>query len=190
VTTATAAAPSRLVPAGLILLSLVPVLAGSARLAQPAAASLPLVVHIVSASGYAILGAFQFSPGLRRRRWHRIAGRVLVPLGLAVGLSALWLDQFASSGGLLYVFRLVFATAMLASLVLGFAAIRSGDVRRHRAWMTRAYAIALAAGTQVVTQGVGGAIVGTGELNLALLAGAGWVVNLAVAEWAIRRRPA
>jgi uncharacterized membrane protein len=147
-------------------------------------------VHIVSASGYAILGAFQFSPRLRRRRWHRVAGRVLVPLGLAVALSALWLNQFAAAGALLYAFRLVFGVAMLASLVLGFAAIRSGDVPRHRAWMTRAYAIALAAGTQVVTQGVGGALVGTSDLSLALLAGAGWVVNLGVAEWAIRRRPA
>ena len=28
------------------------------------------------------------------------------------------------------------------------------------------------------------------ELSRALLMGAGWVINLAVAEWAIRKRPA
>jgi hypothetical protein len=46
------------------------------------------------------------------------------------------------------------------------------------------------AGTQVLTLAAGEVIVGpAGELSGALLMGAGWVINLAVAEWAIRRRP-
>ncbi len=53
--------------------------------------------------------------------------------------------------------------------------------------MIRAYAIALAAGTQAFTEGIGGAMFGTGELRGDLAKGAGWVINLAVAEWAIRR---
>lgn len=53
--------------------------------------------------------------------------------------------------------------------------------------MIRAYAIGLAAGTQTFTQGIAAAIVGTGELRMDLAKGAGWVINLAVAEWAIRR---
>ena len=46
-------------------------------------------MHIVGAAVYALLGAFQFSARLRRRRpgWHRRAGRVLVVAGLAVALS-------------------------------------------------------------------------------------------------------
>ena len=41
-------------------------------------------------------GAFQFVPGLRRRRpgWHRAAGRILVPCGLAAALSGLWMTLF------------------------------------------------------------------------------------------------
>ena len=60
------------------------------------ASPVPLVVHIVSALAYAVLGAFQFSAALRRRRpgWHRAAGRVLVVLGLAVAFSALCLTLF------------------------------------------------------------------------------------------------
>jgi uncharacterized membrane protein len=44
----------------------------------------------------ATLGAFQFSSRVRRRRpgWHRMAGRVLVVLGLAVAFSALWMTLF------------------------------------------------------------------------------------------------
>ena len=79
--------------------------------------------------------------------------------------------------------------AVVVSIVLGFAAIRRGDVRRHRAWMMRGYALALGAGTQVLTLLVGELIAGPpGEFSRALLMGAGWVINLAVAEWAIRKR--
>ena len=194
-----------LVPLGLIVLSLVPIIAGSLRLVElsggaavlPAkpTSPLPLVLHIVSASVYSVLGAFQFSAGFRRRRpgWHRVAGRLLVVLGLVVALSALWLTLFTpyfeGSGALYQAFRLVFGSAMVLSIVLGFLAIRRRDVARHRAWMIRAYAIALAAGAQVFTLGIGEAIVGKGDTSNALFAGAGWVINLAVAEWIIRRRP-
>jgi hypothetical protein len=53
--------------------------------------------------------------------------------------------------------------------------------------MIRAYAIGLAAGTQAFTEGFGGAIFGAGVLAADLAKGAGWVINLAVAEWALRR---
>jgi uncharacterized membrane protein len=194
------------VPAVLIALGLVPVLAGSARLVElsggpgllPARddpSPVPLVVHIVSVIVYAVLGAFQFSAGLRRRSigWHRAAGRVLVVAGLVVALSALWLTLFfprTEGGDLLYVFRLLAGSGLAASLVLGVTAVRRRDLAGHRAWMTRAYALALGAGTQVFTLSIGEPIVGAGDLSTALLQAAGWAINLAVAEWVIRRRPA
>jgi hypothetical protein len=79
---------------------------------------------------------------------------------------------------------------MVVSIVLGFTAIRRGDVRRHLAWMMRGYAIGLGAGTQVFTQWAGELIASPPtELSKALLMGAGWLINLAVAEWVIRKRP-
>lgn len=105
--------------------------------------------------------------------------------------SALWLTVFfppqPGSGPLLFLLRLVVAPAVVGGLVLGVAAVRRGDVAAHRAWMTRTYAVALAAGTQVVTEGIGGALFGHGPLALDASRGAAWVVNLAVAEWALRR---
>jgi uncharacterized membrane protein len=154
---------------------------------------LPVVVHIASAVGYAVLGAFQFSAALRRRRpgWHRAAGRVLVVLGLAVALSALWMTLFyprqPGTGELAYLFRLAFGAGMAASIILGLTAIRRRDIAGHRAWMIRAYALALGAGTQVFTKGIGPAVFGTSEVTLDLSLGAGWVVNLAIAEYLIRR---
>lgn len=197
-----------LVPVALLLLSAIPIIAGAFRLTGLAAGAeitpansrffaspLPVAVHILSASVYAILGAFQFASGFRRRRpgWHRAAGRLLVVCGLLVGLSGLWMTLFyprpAGTGDLLYAFRLLFGSAMVASILRGFAVIRRGDLNRHRAWMMRGYAIGLAAGTQVFTQLAGELIIGLpSEFSRALMMGAGWVINLAVAEWAIRKQ--
>jgi uncharacterized membrane protein len=194
------------VPLALTALSAVPLLAGALRLVQLAGgpSAMPpddrftgfpvaLVVHIVGAAVYALVGSLQFVPRFRRRHltWHRRAGRLLAVAGVLVAGSALWLTLFVApqpgTGDLLYVLRLVVGSSMIACLVLGFTSIRRRDVAAHRAWMIRAYALALAAGTQVFTEGVGGALVGTGGIRGDLAKAAGWVVNLAVAEWIIRR---
>ena len=196
--------------AALLVLSVVPLAGGAFRLSQLAggaevtpanarffASPVPVVLHIVSAAVYSILGAFQFAAGFRRRYpgWHRAAGRLLVACGLLVGLSGLWMTLFYpwpdGDGVLLSALRLLFGSAMVVSIVLGLATIRRGDVRQHRAWMTRAYAIGLGAGTQMLTMAAGELIAGPpSEHGRALLMGAAWVINLLVAEWAIRRRPA
>jgi len=193
-------------PAALIALCFVPLVSGTLRLVQLAGGPdimpadprwtgwpVALVVHIVSTAVFALLGVFQLVPGIRRRhpRWHRRAGRVIAVAGLSVAGSALWLTLFhdpqPGTGPLLFALRLVVAPAMAGCLVVGVAAARRRDVAAHRAWMIRAYALAVAAGTQVFTQGFGEAVVGEGELRGDLLKAAGWAVNLAVAEWVIRR---
>ena len=195
------------VPIALVALGAIPVIAGSLRLAELsggtdarasdpryAESPLPVVVHIVSATVFAVLGAFQFAPRLRRTRpgWHRNAGRVLVIAGLGVALSALWLNQFFprahATREIVYPLRLMFGLAMVLSIVLGFRAARRRDFTRHRKWMIRTYAIGLVAGTQVFTLGIGGAVLGTGDVTTALLLAAAWAINLAVAERAIRKR--
>ena len=198
--------PEWLAPAGLIFLSLVPVAAGAFRLTDLAVGTtvtpenarffdspVPVVVHIVSSVVFLVLGALQFAPSLRRRRWHRMAGRILAPAGLLSAGSAIWMTLFyampAVNGPALHVMRLGFGTAMAAAIVVAFVAIRRGDVPTHSAWMTRAYAIGLGAGTQVFTFLPWTLVFGApGEAVHAVLMGAGWVINLAVAEVVIRRR--
>ena len=194
------------VPAALVALSAIPLMAGTLRLVQLAGGPqlmpaderfagfpLPLVLHIAGATMYALAGAFQFVPRFRHRHltWHRRAGRVLAAAGLMVAASALWMTLLYArqpgTGDLLYSLRLVFGSAMAACLVLGLAAIRRRDIAAHRAWMIRAYAIGVAAGTQALTGGIGGVLLGTGEVRGDLAKGAGWLINLAVAEWVIRR---
>ena len=200
---------SWLIPAGLIALSIVPAVAGTARLTQLAvgapitpenarffAAPVPVVLHILAVVVYSILGAFQFSASFRRRRrgWHRAAGRILVPCGVVAALTGLWMAHFypwpEGDGRLLYFERLVVGFAMLASLAIAVVAIRRGDVALHGRWMIRAYAIGLGAGTQVLTHLPWFMLADgkPGELPRAVMMGAGWAINVIAAEWIIRRR--
>jgi uncharacterized membrane protein len=195
-----------LIPAALIMLSLVPVLAGTARLVQLAlgahiteanarffATPLPVVLHILVIIPYSILGAFQVVPAFRRRwpRWHRAAGRVLVVCGLVAALTGLWMANFypwpEGDGEFLYLLRLVFGSAMVIAIVLAIAAIRRRDFVAHGAWMIRGYAIGMGAGMQVMTHIPYFVLVGKpDELSRAVLMGAGWVINIVIAEWIIR----
>jgi len=193
------------VPLALVVLSLIPVISGSLRLIEAAggpqlmpvnprigASPAPLVVHVLAAAIYAVLGAFQFPARLRRGHpgWHRRSGRILVGAGLAVAGSGLWMTLFysgAPGGVLLWAIRLLVGSTMAAAIVLGFTAIRRRDITAHRAWMIRAYALGLGAGTQAFTEGIGEALFGTGDLSKAISLGSGWVINALVAEWVIRR---
>ena len=195
-----------LTPAALVTLSVVPVVAGAIRLVQLGAgaeiteenarflaAPIPMVIHIVSSVIFCLLGAFQFSDALRRRTpgWHRTAGRILVPCGIASALSGLWMTQFYPTsefdgGGFLYAIRLLAGSAMAVFLVLGLIAVYRRDVPSHQAWMMRGYALGLAAGTQVLTHLPWFVFPSIhGELARTLSMAAGWVINLVVAEWFI-----
>jgi uncharacterized membrane protein len=201
-----------LIPAGLIALSFVPVLVGSIRFielgsgaqitpdnARYFASPLPIMLHIVSVTIYCVLGAFQFSADFRRRnpKWHRTAGRILVPCGLIVAVTGLWMTQFyptgtnppaSFDGPYLYAIRLLVGSAMILFICLGFAAIKRRDISHHRAWMMRSYALGIAAGTQAFTHLPWFLFPSIqGELARTLLMLAGWVINLAVVEWILLR---
>ena len=208
----TTTAPARvkwLTPSLLLALTAVPIAAGVARLvwlatgeirpdsARFAATSAPLVLHILAITLFGILGAFQFAPSFRARwpHWHRGAGRALAPAGLIAALTGLWMTlQYPSGvndGQWLFAMRMAFGTAMAMSLLRGLEAIRRRDFIGHGAWMTRGYAIGMGAGTQVLTTACWLLLIGPiHETSRAVVMGAGWVINLAAAEWIIRRRTA
>ena len=196
------------VPTALILLSFIPILAGGARMSEIASGAvetarnarfldspIPVVIHIVAVTLFSLLGAFQFVPAFRRsrNRWHRWAGRILIPAGVATALSGMWMAVFyphpVGDGDLLVVLRLIFGAAMLASVVLAVRAIVQRNFVVHSEWMTRAYAIALGAGTQAIILIPESLLFSPAdELARALFMGVAWMINLAVAEFVIRRR--
>ncbi|MEO6014325.1 MAG: DUF2306 domain-containing protein [Devosia sp.] len=198
-----------LVPLALFVFAALPLIPGAFRVLQLAGGPalmapekrfddmpLPVLIHIISASLYYLVGPLQFSAGIRRNwpKFHRWLGRSLVPAALGVALSGLWMTLFYArapmDGEMLFATRLVVGTAMLASILLGLAAILRRDVPTHRAWMIRAYALGLGAGTQLL---IFVPLLPFGPPDLLtreLLMGAAWLINLAFAEWIIRRKRA
>jgi hypothetical protein len=197
-----------LIPTGLILLALIPIVSGSLRLTQLAGgpelihaaarftgSPVPVILHIVSATLFSVVGAFQFLPSLRRgrRSWHRMAGRVLIPAGFVLALSGLWMATVyphpVGDGPALLVIRVVFGTYMLVCLVLAVRALMQRSYSAHGAWMTRAYALGIAAGTQAIALIPGSILFGASdETSRAVAMGAAWAINLGVAEVVIWRR--
>jgi uncharacterized membrane protein len=194
-----------LIPA-LLALGSVPVIAGVVRLAGLMAGQatvddarflehpLPVTIHILAVIPYSMLGALQFMPALRRNRWHRAAGMTLVPLGLIAALTGLWMTQFypwpAGDGEALYVMRLIVGVAMTVSIALGVVSLRRREYAEHGAWMLRAYALGMGAGTQVLTHLPWFVFVGgrPGETERGLMMALGWIINAALAEHVIRTR--
>jgi len=192
---------------GLILLSMVPVLAGAVRIVELSsgaeinpnnarffASPIPVVAHIISVTLYCLLGALQFAPVFAAESLAGtvMLGRLLIPSGLVAALSGLWMTQYYPwpefDGVWLYGLRLIFGSMMLLFLILGYVAALRNDFKQHPVWMIRAYAIGLGAGTQVFTH-IPVLLFPfiLGELARTLMMGAGWVINLAVAEWVIRK---
>jgi uncharacterized membrane protein len=197
-----------LIPVGLILLTLIPIVSGSLRLTQLGGgpqlvheaarftgSPVPVILHIVSAILFSVVGAFQFLPALRRgrRSWHKMAGRALIPAGFVVALSGLWMATIyphpIGDGPALLVIRVLFGSYMLACLVLAVRALIRHRYIAHGAWMTRAYALGIAAGTQAIALIPGSILFGsTNEVSRAVAMGAAWALNLGIAEFVIWRR--
>lgn len=195
-------------PLALLAISAIPSAAGIARLAGLAgnqvissenarlvAAPFPIVLHILSANLFSILGALQFSSRLRHRspRWHRVSGCTVVAGGIFVALSGLWLTVTYPippelQGGLLYAVRVFVSAAMLLSIYCAVAAVKRRDIAAHRAWMIRAYALGQGAGMQVVVLLPWTLLIGRPNVLLRdVLMSLAWVINLFIAQMAIQR---
>ena len=152
-----------------------------------------MFLHALGGLLFGLLGPLQFAGVLKRRfgRLHKITGRVFVASGLLLGLSSLrLLAEFPdASTWVLVSARLAAGVGMSLALITALIAIRQGHVARHRAWMIRAYAV-----------GMGSATISFIMLPIFLITGepvkgyaadllfvASWLINIAIAEWVIRR---
>lgn len=150
-----------------------------------------IYTHVFAASIALAFGPFQFSERLRRRfpRLHRMSGRVYLGAGVALGgLAGLYMSVFAYGG---LVAKTGFAMLALAWLYTGlraYRAIRAGDVNEHRRWITRNFALTLAAVTLRVLLPLSGLSGIPFALAYPVIAWLSWVPNLLIAEWAVVRR--
>jgi uncharacterized membrane protein len=148
-----------------------------------------LVVHATLASTALLLGALQFFPGLRNRfrGWHRRAGTAYVACCLLAGLAGLLLAFGSSSGPIATTGFGLLAVLWIVTTTQAWRYARARDFVRHRAWMTRSYALTFAA----VTLRLYLPIVGVARLDFVeayrAISWLCWVPNLIVAEWLVRR---
>lgn len=107
------------------------------------------LLHLVPSLLFVLLVPLQFIPSWRSRHpeWHRWTGRVILTLGLVIGVSALWLSAHPVGGLAEATATTFFACCFLFCLGKAWRHIRNGRVELHREWATRMVAIALGVAT-------------------------------------------
>lgn len=107
------------------------------------------LLHIVPSLLFVLLVPVQFVSSLRRRypRLHRWTGRIIMALGLVIGISAIWLSPHPVGGLAEGTATMFFGCFFLFSLGKAWWHIRNGRVNLHREWVTRMIAIALGVAT-------------------------------------------
>jgi uncharacterized membrane protein len=107
------------------------------------------LLHLIPALLFALFIPLQFISSLRERhpRIHRWTGRIIVSLGVALGISALSLSAHPIGGLVESAAAIVFGCFFLLSLGKAWWHIRHGRVELHREWMTRMVGIALGVAT-------------------------------------------
>lgn len=160
-------------------------------------------LHIVPGAVYLLGAPLQLSRRFRTRHYgvHRRLGRVLLTCALVAGLfSLLFGVPHAWGGAPEAAAAVVFGCWFLTCLVLAFRAIRRNDVRQHRRWMIRAFAVGIGVGTiriwvglfegveQMISGGTTPATPDTMMFGVAFWLA--FTMHVALGEWWLRRTPA
>lgn len=192
-------------PIALILLGILPIAASIYRvivLATTDAATIvnpdevrffdmpgSILAHVIFGTLFLILGAFQMSPGLRRRslQLHRRIGRAAAVSALVFALTGVWMvfayPPHSQSSSMVDVGRVAFGLATSVFIVLGILAVIRKNLAAHRAWMIRGYALAAASGIQsyliaIVTVAMGAFDPKIADAMIVL----GWFIGILAAE--------
>jgi len=154
------------------------------------ARALTVMVHTLFGPIALTLGLVNLLPAMRQRRWrlHRWLGRIYLVSSIVLAGAGLSLSFHAAGGpGPRAAFGLL-ALATIGASLAGYRHIRAGDVRRHREWMLRSYALVFAAVTlriwmPILVTAYQGQFVPAYRWSAWLC----WVPNALFVEWMIRR---
>src|SRR5256885_583076 len=107
------------------------------------------LAHIVPALALMLLIPFQFSRSFRARhlKAHRWIGRVVLVLGLIVGVSGLALLKNPVGGAAEVTAILFFDALFLVALTKAYVYARRRAIALHREWMIRAMSVAVGVAT-------------------------------------------
>lgn len=160
-------------------------------------------LHIAPGVVYLLGAPLQLSRRFRTRHYgvHRRLGRVLLSCAIVAGLFALLFGVPHAWGGAPEAAATVlFGSWFLACLGLAFRAIRSKNVRQHRRWMIRAFAVGIGIGTIRIWVGIfegveqavsGGTSPATPDpVMFGIAFWLAFTMHVVLGEWWLRRAPA
>ncbi|MCR9245784.1 MAG: DUF2306 domain-containing protein [bacterium] len=192
-------APDRLRPGPLWWLLALPAIgvAGYAILLQDArrlrdtVPGLPWLdeVHFVLGGVALLVGVFAFRRDVlvRRPKVHKKLGMAYCASILGSGLAGLAMAVFSDGGITTHLGFGALALIWLVTTLLGLRAIKRSDIVTHRKWMVRSYAACYAAVTLRVELPLYAWWFGDFGPAYQLVSWTCWVLNLAFAEWWLRR---
>ena len=107
------------------------------------------LTHIIPGLAFVILVPFQLSRSWRNRhlRAHRWMGRIVMILGVIIGISALAMSTNPIGGAIEASATIFFDLFFLFALTKAYLHIRRREIALHREWIIRAMAIALGIAT-------------------------------------------
>ena len=147
-----------------------------------------LIAHAVLSSIALLAGPWQFLAAFRRRSLmaHRLIGRVYCGAVAAGWLTSLPIAAHAQTGQVASAGFLMLGAGWIGSTAMGYFRIRRGQVRAHREWMVRSYALTAAAITlrlYLPVLLISGVPYAAGYPIVAWIC---WIPNLLFAEWLVR----
>lgn len=148
-----------------------------------------MTLHIAGGCVALLTGLFQVMPQMRARyrAAHRWLGVAYVAAVLVAGTASLPVAMLSTSPVSARVGFAVLGVLWLATTTLGLAAIINRNIAAHRRWMTRSYALTLAAVTLRIYLPIAMAVGVSFETAYPAIGWLCWVPNLVVAEvWFVR----
>lgn len=147
---------------------------------------LAFFIHVYTSIFVLIIGLFQFSNRIRTAytRVHRATGKIYIGIILFLsGPSGLIMGYYANGGWFTQISFCFLAMLWMFFTYMAYSHIRKGNIKLHRNFMYRSYALTLSA---ISLRLFKWAIVTVFELppmdTYYIVAWAGWLVNLGIAE--------
>ena len=146
-------------------------------------------VHIVLGGLALLIGWLQFSPKLRKTniKLHRIIGKTYVISVLISGTCGVYIGFYAT-GGIVCILGFIFlGIVWLATTILGFNAIRNGNIKKHKNLMIYSYAACFAAVTLRIWLPILEILIGNFIYAYRIVAWLAWVPNIIVAYYIVNK---
>ena len=146
--------------------------------------------HIILGGLALLIGWLQFSHKLRRKniKLHRTIGKIYVVSVLISGICGLFIALYATGGIISALGFFSLGVIWLSTTILGFKAIKKGNVELHEKFMVFSFAACFAAVTLRIWLPILTSIMGEFIGAYRIVAWLCWVPNIVVAYFIVRKK--